>query len=639
MLHHLTTRPARGLAAALFALLLLSALHGPGAAQDGDKKLPIPDKAAQKEADKTVLEIFKEDIDKARDAPARSKLAGVLLQQGRETTTDPAARYVLYVYARDLAAQAGDAPLTLLAVDEIAKVYDVPALQAKADVLPTVVANLTEVEPSKVLVDVALALVNEAVDQDNYPAAKALGEVAYNAAKKSKSFAMVASVKKRVDEVAVVEKGFSKMQPYLDRIKKDPTDAEANQELGKYFALLKGKWSRGLPHLARGSDEKIKAQALKDLARPKESAAQLAVADGWWELALKEQEPAGANMKVRAGYWYEEALGGLSGLNRTKALKRIDQVAALGKTTDTIPELPPVKVGPLHVFDRHAREVKCVAISPDGKYGLSGSVDNTLRLWNLTDGKEVRVFQGHTKEIWGCTFTTDGKPVSASWDATVKVWDPVSGKELKSFVHPKDVNGVTVSRDGKWLLTGCDDGAARLWDLKAGQAASETRRYSGHTQYCYGVAFSPDMKYVASGGSQDRTVRVYNFATGNLVREISGQNHAVNCVAFSPDGKYVFSCGDNAAHVWEVATGKEYKRFQVSATEYVNAMALSPDGRRLLTGHDDKTVRLWDVASGKQIHSFTGHTGTVIAVAFSADGRRAISGGNDNTVRLWGLPR
>jgi len=71
----------------------------------------------------------------------------------------------------------------------------------------------------------------------------------------------------------------------------------------------------------------------------------------------------------------------------------------------------------------------------------------------------------------------------------------------------------------------------------------------------------------------------------------------------------------------------------------VNGMAISPDGRRLLTGHDDKSVRLWDIATGKEIHRFNGHTLNVIAVAFSWDGRRAISGGMDNSVRVWGLPR
>jgi WD40 repeat protein len=615
--------------------LAVAATHG--GAQGGDKKLPIPDKAAQAEADKTVLEIFKDDIDRARDAPARTKLAAVFLQQGRETTTDAAARYVLFAYARDLAGKAGDGPLALQVVDEIAKTFDVNPLQAKAEALTTVVANLTEEAPSKALVEVTLALLAEAIDQDNYPVARSLGKVAVEAARKAKYFPLVASVNKRVADIDVVEKSFSRMQPYLDRIKKDPNDAEANQELGKYFALLKGKWARGLPHLARGSDPKIKAQAQKDLTKPRESADQLAVATGWWELAQKEEEPAKTNMKLRAGYWYEEAVPHLAGLNRKLAEKRLSEIAALG-TTGTV-ELPPVKVGPLGVFDRHTRDVKCVAISPDGKYGLSGSEDNPLRLWDLATGKEVRSFQGHTKEVWGCAFTPDGKPVSASWDATAKVWDINTGKELKVFTHPKDVNGVKVSRDGKWLLTGCDDGSARLWDLKADRSSQETRRYGAHSNYCYGVAFSPDMKYVASGGERDRTVRVYDFATGTLVRETPPQDMPVNCVAFSNDSKHVFSCGDSAVHMYEATTGKEVKRFQAGKSEYFVCFALSPDGRRLLTGHDDKSVRLWDVASGKELHRFTGHTGTVIAVAFSSDGRRAISGGRDNTVRLWGLPR
>ena len=87
-----------------------------------------------------------------------------------------------------------------------------------------------------------------------------------------------------------------------------------------------------------------------------------------------------------------------------------------------------------------------------------------------------------------------------------------------------------------------------------------------------------------------------------------------------------------------VATGKEAKRFEGGSGGYVLGMALSPDGRRLLTAHEDKTVRLWDVTTGKEVQRFEGHTDRVICVTFAQDGTRALSGGADGTVRLWGLP-
>ena len=108
-------------------------------------------------------------------------------------------------------------------------------------------------------------------------------------------------------------------------------------------------------------------------------------------------------------------------------------------------------------------------------------------------------------------------------------------------------------------------------------------------------------------------------------------------VAFSPDSRYVFASGDSYVRQWEIATGKEFRRYE-GHTGLVIGMALSSDGRRLLTGGDDKTVRLWDTSSGKELHKFTGHTDPVTCVAISQDGRRALSGSLDRTVRLWGLP-
>src|SRR5262249_29448335 len=155
-------------------------------------------------------------------------------------------------------------------------------------------------------------------------------------------------------------------------------------------------------------------------------------------------------------------------------------------------------------------------------------------------------------------------------DGTVKLWDVESGKELKTFVHPKDVNGVAVSRDGKWLLTGCDDYTVRLWDLKSGQ---EVRRYTGHSGYAYGVAVSPDMKHIASG-SADRTVLIHDFATGNKLREITGPANYTNSVAFSSDNRYVFACGDSVPRMWEVDSGKDVRRFEGSSPDVANALAL-----------------------------------------------------------------
>lgn len=619
-----------GFLASLFAALLVA---GFGLSQGGSdaKRMPVPNKAAQAKAMALVDDIFKEDFAAAKEPEARTKLASDLLQQARENKEDAANRYVLYREARNWAAKAGNFTIALQAIDELARDFEVNALEMKATALAELVENLPGKESGKALVDLLEPMINEAVEADQYDAALALGKVAAAAARKSKILTLVTSVQKRNDEVQTVKKSFAKMQAFVDRLKSDPADAEASSELGKYYAFLKGRWERALPLLEKGIDPSLKALAGQDLAKPKEAKDQLVLADAWWDLAGKENEPAKLHLQRRAMHWYEQAAGNLSGLNRTKALKRIDVIAA--RLSGSLVDAPIGPVGELKKFDGHQDTVRGVALSTDGRWGVSGSVDQTVRIWDLTSGKEERTLRGHTKEVWAVAFHPNSRQVfSASWDATARMWDIKTGEEKRRYTHPIDINGLVLSRDASTMLTSCDNHTVYLWDVAK---AEELKRFTGHTNFVYCAAFSPDGRHIASG-STDRTVRVYDMGTGNTVKTFECANNVFN-VAFTSDGKYVLSSGDNVIHMWDILTGKEHRRFEGHSGP-VPAMALSPDGRRLLTGGDDKTIRLWDVNSGKELHKFTGHTDTVQCVAFSSDGRRAISGSFDRSVRLWGLP-
>lgn len=615
------------------AALLLAGLTFPLAARQPEKRLPVPGKKDLGRAEELVRDIFKDEIDKAKDPEVRTKLATYLIQQGDESNEDPAARYVLYRHGRDLAVLAGNATLTLAAIDKMARYFDVPALELKTEALAKVVSHVPTKEPSKALTELVLELINDALEADQYDTAIELGKIAEEAARKSQVVKLVNDVKKRSAEVQVAKEGFSKLQPFVDRLKKDPTDAEANHKMGEYLALQKGKWDRGLPYLARSKAAPLGALAQRDVDAPKDAKEQLALADAYWEVAVKHTEPATLRLQERAAYWYDKALPGLSGLNRTKAQKRYDLVATrlLGSQTTPIVAGP---VGFIRTFDGHTSEIRSVALSPDGKHALSGSVDNSVRLWDVNTGKELMSFKNHTKQVWSVAFVPHTKyVVSGSWDATVRMWDTTTGKEVHIFYHPVDVNGLAISKDGKWMLTGCDDKYMRLWDLTA---KTEVRKYGMHNNFCYACAFAPNGQYVASGGA-DKKAMVFEMNTGKLVKEFEDHNNSVQCVAFSADSKQLLTCGDSAVHVWDIATGKEAKRME-SKTGYINSMALSADGRRLVTGGEDKLVRFWDVTLAKEIQSFPGSPSTIIAVAMTPDARRVLSGQIDGGLRYWGMP-
>ncbi len=121
-----------------------------------------------------------------------------------------------------------------------------------------------------------------------------------------------------------------------------------------------------------------------------------------------------------------------------------------------------------------------------------------------------------------------------------------------------------------------------------------------------------------------------------IVADLSRRSRVL-LIAVSPDGRSLASGSeDKTIHLWDLTTGKELRRLQ-GHTAPVWSVAFAPDGRSLASGSDDKTIRLWDLASGKELRRLEGHTGTVYSVAFAPDGRSLASGSEDNTIRLWDL--
>lgn len=346
----------------------------------------------------------------------------------------------------------------------------------------------------------------------------------------------------------------------------------------------------------------------------------------------------------------------------------------------------------------HSAEIYGVAFSGDGQRVVTASYDKTLRLWSATDGNLIAKLEGHRAQVQSVAWSpTENLIASGSWDHRILLWDGSTGKLKKELADQgTEVGSLSFSPDGRYLLSGVGTGPdnhCHVYDLATNQ---EVVAYKGHDNTAFATAISPDGRWAATGGGNNKEIHVWDIKTGKLEQRLTGGGARVWAVGFSPDGKRLLwgktwrqgkddndrgefqfqidlpdanqnlgqprpYSGNGAVRAkaelngWSLATrtggdygypavleirknGKAQAGIERDSTNGLGhySYGFAPNGRTVVSGGGNGFLSAYHL-DGKRIGDFVGHTGVVWALAVSPDGRWLASGSADQTVRLWNL--
>ena len=280
----------------------------------------------------------------------------------------------------------------------------------------------------------------------------------------------------------------------------------------------------------------------------------------------------------------------------------------------------------------HEGGVLSVDINLDGKIIVSGSYDETVRIWDGESGECLRVLKGHEISVNSVGVSGDGKRiVSGGRDKTIRMWDGETGECLKVIIGAEILdNSLFLSGDGRRIVALSNDKNLRIWDAESGDCLKVLEGLAD-------LALSADGKRIVTAGNEN-TVRILNAESGECLKVLKGHEDDVFSVAVSADGRRIASSSkDNTVRIWDGESGQCLK-----VLSGLVCGALSADGRKIILKSNDNSIWVWDGESGECLRDLIGSEILVDSLSWSGDGRRIVSGSyrmiygiEDKTVRIW----
>ncbi|CEJ90347.1 hypothetical protein VHEMI06138 [[Torrubiella] hemipterigena] len=285
----------------------------------------------------------------------------------------------------------------------------------------------------------------------------------------------------------------------------------------------------------------------------------------------------------------------------------------------------------LQTFTGHSSWINIVVFSQDGERIATGSGDYTIKIWDVTSGTCLKTLTGHTSWVSSIIFVSNTELVSGSTDGTVKSWNIVSETCIRTMQGSRDsIPTIAYSRRQEWIIAGCGDGNVLIWDRLSGD---KVRTVKAHDKFVYSVAVCyNNEKFVT--GSSDMTIKIWDILSNTCIRVLEGHGGPIHSVVFTSDNHRIISgSADTTIRMWDIASGKCVQVFR-GHSDAVYSAVISKDSKTIISG-SDKIIKIWDVMPMVHTPDSDGHRAKINSISLSMDGSRMASGSEDGSVNVW----
>ncbi|WVQ81280.1 hypothetical protein IAT38_003403 [Cryptococcus sp. DSM 104549] len=311
-----------------------------------------------------------------------------------------------------------------------------------------------------------------------------------------------------------------------------------------------------------------------------------------------------------------------------------------GDTSTTKPSLLTYPTSLVHTLDGHDGPVNVVRYNHGQKYLLSGSSDRTIRLWNPSGGKEIKVYRGQAQEVLSIDIAHDNaKFASCGGDRAVFLWDVASGAVIRRLQgHFGKINAVAFSPDSNVLASAGFDAKVMLWDIRAPTSRDPLQTLKQATSTITSLLLPPSPQIISS--SSDGHIRTYDLRFGLLTEDLVGWPvTSMRLSPTAPEESLLVGTGDGTVRVWDRKDGGVLQTFKGGKVQEGTRWGMGWGyGEGLaLAGDEEGKLWAWNVVDGKPLNPDPAaiHKKTITAIEMTSNGKEMVTASTDGTIKVW----